>query len=145
MRRALTVGTIVLAAGLAAAPAAQADPRGGSIVGTGTAGTGTFELHAVAQKNGKFSGTASFQLAIGNLSGNVQFVTIPRVGIPACGTASWRSNDSAGRTLGKRHDDSVLNDRRRYKKVGVIHCYRKFQTPTSDSPAATVAPATPGR
>src|SRR4051794_36371475 len=76
MRRTLIVGAIVFAAGLAASPAAQADPRGGSIVGSGTAGNGTFTMNAVAGKNGKTSGTASFQLAIGSLAGNVQFVSL---------------------------------------------------------------------
>ena len=108
MRRALIVGTIVLAAELAAAPAAQADPRGGGIVGTGTAGTGTFMLNAVAQKNGEFSGSTSFQLAIGNLSGNVQFVSVS--GSEGCLSGEVTSSTIAGIDPGQGYTVQVQNN-----------------------------------
>lgn len=63
MRGTLTVGTIVAGLALALAPVAQAAPQGDSVAGSGTAGNGTFNLNVLQKKNGKVSGTSSFQLA----------------------------------------------------------------------------------
>lgn len=76
MRRALVVGAIVVAATSVFEPVAQADPRGGSIVGTGTVDGGAFTMNAVELKNTRFSGTSSFQIRIGDIAGDVQYLAI---------------------------------------------------------------------
>jgi hypothetical protein len=67
---------------LTLAPAAQAAPQGDSVAGSGTAGNGTFSINVLQKKNGKVSGTSSFQLAIGDLTGDVQFLSVS--GSDAC-------------------------------------------------------------
>jgi hypothetical protein len=76
MRRTLVVGVLVLAVACAVEPTAQADPRGGGIVGTGTTDSGTFAINAIQLKNTRFSGTSSFQIRIGDVAGDVQYVAI---------------------------------------------------------------------
>ena len=60
------------------------------------------------QKNGRFSGSTSFQLAIGNFSGNVQFVNVS--GSEGCLSGEVTSSTIAGIDPGQGYTVQVQNN-----------------------------------
>ena len=72
-----TVAVVAIAGAIlrGAAPGAEAKPKGDTVEGTGTAGTGSFAVDAQARKN-KSSGTAVFSLAVGEVVGRVTCVQV---------------------------------------------------------------------
>jgi hypothetical protein len=108
MRKTLTVGVIVAGLAFPLAPSAQAVPQGGTIVGSGTAGNGTFSINAFQKKNGKASGTSSFQLAIGDLTGDVQFVSVS--GSDACFAGSATTSTIDGVAPGQGYTVQVRDN-----------------------------------
>jgi hypothetical protein len=108
MRKTLTVGAVVAGLTIPLAPAAQAAPQGDAIVGSGTAGNGTFDINTLQKKNGKVSGASSFQLAIGNLTGDVQFVSVS--GSDACFAGSITTSTIGGVDPGQGYTVQVRDN-----------------------------------
>jgi len=78
---------------------ASAKPKVDQIVGSGAAGSTTFDIDAVENKKGVDSGQMSFQLAIGSLEADVIGVTVssPSEG---CATARITQSDVGGAPTG---------------------------------------------
>jgi hypothetical protein len=108
MRKTLTVGAIIAGLAFFLAPAAQAAPQGDAIVGSGAAGNGTFNINTLQKKNGKVSGTSSFQLAIGDLTGDVQFVSVS--GSDACFAGSVTASTIGGVDPGQGYTVQVRDN-----------------------------------